>query len=238
MKVFPAIDIYGGMVVRLSEGDYNQVKKYSDDPIIVAQNFRKEGATCLHVVDLDGAKNGNADNAQIIKKIVTHGNMYVEVGGGIRDLDTIKKYLDCGVDRLIIGTQAVKNFQFVEDAISRFGDKIAVSVDAKNGKVAINGWTEVTEINSVDFCIKLRNAGISHVIYTDIGKDGRLSGTNIKIYDVLCQIEHLNIIASGGITYLEELEKLKQIGAYGVILGKALYENKIDLGKAIKIAEE
>ncbi len=238
MIIFPAIDIIGGKVVRLCEGDYDKVKNYSVSPLEAALKFADDGATHLHVVDLDGAKSGKADNAKTIENIVSKCGMFVEVGGGIRTFDQIQKYLDCGVRRVILGTIAVNDFNFVLKAVSKFGEAIAVGVDAKEDFVAINGWREITNINSLDFCKKLKSVGVANVIYTDISKDGMLSGTNLEIYNVLCQTYYPKITASGGITNELEIEKLKNMGIYGAILGKALYENRIDLKKAISIAEE
>lgn len=238
MFIFPAIDIIGSRVVRLCEGDYDKVKKYSISPLDAALKFADDGATHLHVVDLDGAKSGKADNAKTIENIVSKCGMFVEVGGGIRTFDQIQKYIDCGVRRVILGTIAVNDFDFVVKAVDKFGEAIAVGVDAKDNLVAVNGWREITKINSLDFCKKLKDVGVSNVIYTDISKDGMLSGTNLEIYNVLCQTYYPKITASGGITNEFEIEKLKNMGIYGAILGKALYENRIDLKKAIAIAEE
>lgn len=238
MLIFPAIDIIDGKVVRLCEGDYDKVKNYSFSPLDAARNFSACGAKYMHVVDLDGAKSGNADNAKTIEKIVKSCDMFVEVGGGIRTEEQIEKYLDCGVGRVILGTIAVKNFPFVETVVNKFGDKIAVGVDAKDGKVCVSGWKEKTEVDSVEFCKKLSSVGVRYVIYTDISKDGMLNGTNLDIYRVLCQTEKLKITASGGITYIKEIEELKKIGAYAAILGKALYEGKLDLKEAICAGSE
>ena len=236
MIIFPAIDIIGGKVVRLSRGDYGAVKQYSFTPVEAAEKFKSMGASHLHVVDLDGAKSGSADNAYAIEEIVKKFDMFVEVGGGIRTAEQIQRYKDCGVKRVILGTVAAKNPDFVKTSLKRFDDLIAVGVDAKDGKVAVNGWEEVTQINSLKFCQDLKEIGINNVIYTDISKDGMLSGTNMQVYEVLCQTEYPKITASGGISSLEEIEKLKNFGVYGAILGKALYENKIDLGAAISVA--
>lgn len=237
MLIFPAIDIINGKVVRLSEGDYDKVKQYSLTPLQAAREFYESGARYMHVVDLDGAKSGKADNASTIENIVKSCNMFVEVGGGIRTFEQIQKYLDCGVKRVILGTVAVKNIKFVEEAVAKFGDAISVGVDAKDGKVAVNGWKEVTDINSVQFCSDLKNIGVKHVIYTDISKDGMLNGINLDIYKVLCQTEQLKITASGGITYLDDIKELKKLNLYGAIVGKALYENKLDLKEVILVSE-
>lgn len=237
MIIFPAIDLIGGKVVRLSEGDYGKQKNYEVLPLQAATKFRECGASHLHVVDLDGAKSGKAENAKTIEDIVTNLDMFVEVGGGIRSFDSIQSYLDVGVKRVILGTIAVKDFSFVERAVAKFGNVISVGVDAKDGKVAINGWKEITEINSLEFCRQLKNIDVEHVIYTDISKDGMLNGTNLEICKVLCQTEYPAITASGGITYIEEIKKLKDMGVYGAILGKALYENRLSLTDAVKIAE-
>lgn len=238
MKIFPAIDIINGKVVRLCKGDYSAVKNYALSPLAAAEQFSGQGATNLHVVDLDGAKSGRADNAKTIEGIVSKCGMFVEVGGGIRTFDQIKKYLDCGVARVILGTVAVKDIDFVKNAVEKFGSAVSVGVDALNGKVAVSGWEEVTEIDSLEFCKELKNIGVQNVIYTDISKDGMLKGTNLGIYDVLCQTEYPKITASGGITDIKEVKILKDMGIYGAILGKSLYENKIDLSCAIKIAED
>lgn len=237
MLIFPAIDIIDGKVVRLKEGDYGKVSSYNIEPCEAAEQFYRCGARNIHVVDLDGAKSGRAENAKTIEKIVKASKMFVEVGGGIRTLEQIEEYLSHGVGRVILGTIAVKDICFVERAVTRYGDKISVGVDAKDGKVAINGWKEVTDIDSLQFCRQMKNIGINHIIYTDISKDGMLNGTNLDIYKVLCQTEYPKITASGGICTLAELEELKKAGVYAAILGKALYENKIDLKKAVQVAE-
>lgn len=236
MHIFPAIDIIDGSVVRLTKGDYESVKKYALSPEEAARSFRECGATCMHVVDLDGARSGNADNAETIERIVKKYDMFVEVGGGIRSEEQIKKYLGCGVGRIIFGTVAVKNPDFVASMVAKYGDKISVGVDAKDGKVAVSGWEEVTSFDSVDFCRNLENMGVKHIIYTDISRDGCLSGTNIDIYRVLCQTLSLNITASGGITDLEEIKELRKLNLYGAIIGKALYEGRLNLREAITVS--
>lgn len=237
MLIFPAIDIIEGKVVRLTQGDYNKVKGYSITPLQAAAHFKSCGASCMHVVDLDGAKSGNADNAPTISEIVKQNDMFVEVGGGIRTEEQIKKYLDCGVKRVILGTVAVKNFDFVGKMISKYGDFISVGVDAFDGKVAINGWKEITDVDAIEFCKNLQSVGLSHIIYTDISRDGQLKGTNLSVYEVLCQTLSLKITASGGITYLKEIQKLKEMDIYGAVLGKALYEGKLNLKEAVNLSE-
>ena len=237
MKIFPAIDILGGRVVRLTGGDYSEKKVYADDPEAVASNFMSAGADCLHVVDLDGARSGRTDNADVVRKLSATG-MFVEIGGGIRTEDRIKAYLDCGADKVILGTAAVKKPDFLDEMLLKYGERIAVGVDARNGKVAVNGWEEVTSVDAVDFCKSLQLRGAGHIIYTDISKDGQLQGTNMSIYKVLCQTLSLKITASGGITYLDEIEELKKMNVYAAILGKAVYECRLDLRAAIAVAEE
>ncbi len=238
MIIFPAIDIINGQVVRLKEGDYAKTTGYSVTPTEAAAQFSTQGATHLHIVDLDGAKSGNADNAAIIENIVKKCNMFVEVGGGIRSLEAVKKYVDCGVKRVILGTAAVKDEEFLDKALENFGDIIAVGVDAKGGKVAVKGWTEITDIDSLEFCRRLKSKGVTNVIYTDISKDGLMQGTNLEIYEVLCQTYYPKITASGGITELREIEALKKMGIYATILGKSLYEKAIDLKAAIRVAAD
>lgn len=237
MIIFPAIDIIGGNVVRLTEGDYDRVKSYTLSPMQAAEKFYNDGARYMHVVDLDGAKSGKADNAQTIEEVVKSFGLFVEVGGGIRTEEQIQKYLDYGVRRVILGTAAVTDQKFLERAVKKFGDKISVGVDAKNGFVAVDGWRKVTDIDAFGFCRRLADCGVGHVIFTDISRDGALKGTNFDVYEVLCQIEKLKITASGGITFLEEIKKLKEMKIYGAILGKALYENKLELKRAIALAE-
>lgn len=233
MQIYPATDILGGKVVRLTKGDYNQVKIYADSPAEMALEFMKDGATNLHMVDLDGAKDGAPVNFNAIKEAAQIKNLFIEVGGGIRDMKRVEDYLNLGVKRVILGTAAIRNYPFVEEAVKEFGDAIAVGVDAKNGFVAVSGWQETTSVNSVEFCKKLRNTGVATVIYTDISKDGMLSGTNLEIYKELSEIEGLQIVASGGITFADEIKTLNEMGIYGAIVGKAVYEGKLSLKDAL-----
>ena len=237
MELFPAIDIRGAKVVRLTKGDYDVMKVYHDNPKEVAEKFLKAGANNLHVVDLDGARDGSLVNFDSIKALASTKGLFIEVGGGIRNMERIEAYLKLGVGRVILGTAAVKNYPFVEQAVKEFGDAVAVGVDAKDGMVAVSGWEEVTATDSLEFCKRLRDTGVKTVIYTDISKDGAMSGTNLEIYKSLSEIKGLDIVASGGITYENEIETLRDMGTYGAILGKALYEGKLDLSKALKIAK-
>lgn len=237
MIIYTAIDIIGGEVVRLEKGDFGAKKKYSLSVEQAAANFKAAGASHIHAVDLDGAKSGNADNAESVKRIISAGQCFVEIGGGIRSEAQIESYLQAGAGRVILGTVAVKNFKFTENAAKKYPGKIAVGVDAKGGKVAIGGWLEVTDIDSVEFCKRLADSGINSVIYTDVSRDGMLSGTNLEIYEKLVKIKGLEITASGGITYLGEILALKEMGVHAAILGKALYEGKLDLKEAVKAAE-
>ena len=229
IKIFPAIDLRDGKAVRLTRGDYDQMTVYSDDPVSVAKDFYNAGARYLHIVDLDGAKDGTAANFETIKRIVSATGMYCEVGGGIRDEGRIKGYLEMGAGRVILGTAAVNDPEFLKLAVERYGEKIAVGVDADNGFVAVNGWLEVTKIKGIDFCKELKKLGVKSVIYTDIAKDGGLMGTNLELYETLSREDVPAITASGGITDLSEVVALNEMGIDAAILGKALYTGKLDL---------
>lgn len=234
MQIFPAIDLCGGQVVRLYQGDYEQMTVYGSNPCAAAKKFIEEGAKYLHVVDLDGAREGTPINFSSIKSIAEQGGLYIEVGGGIRTEERIRQYLDLGVGRCILGTIAVKDFEFTARMAKTYGDKIAVGVDARDGYVAINGWKELSEEKGVDFCRRLFDAGVKTVIYTDISRDGAEQGTNLKVYRELAQIKGLQVIASGGITRLEELKELQEMEICGVILGKSLYTGRLNLKQVIR----
>jgi len=234
MKIFPAIDIKDGQAVRLKQGDYDQMTVYNSDPLEVAREFQALGATHLHVVDLDGARERRPVNIDLIKRICAL-NLFVQVGGGIRDEATISEYLAAGVSRIILGSAAVQNLDWTAEITAKYGEKIAVGVDAKDEKVAINGWLETTDVNSVEFCTRLRDMGVRTVIYTDISRDGMEMGTNLDVYSRLSAIENLDIIASGGVTFLDEIAALRDMKIYGTILGKAIYTGKISLAEAIKL---
>lgn len=238
MKIYPAIDIRGGNAVRLLQGDYDRETVYSLNPVEVARKFKEAGATCLHVVDLDGALEGDLINKDIIKRIVSETGLYVEAGGGVRSLQRIEQYLSAGVSRVILGSAAAENFTLVVDAVKFFGGKVAVGVDAKDGKVAVHGWKKVTDIDAADFCRKLREVGLHTVIYTDISRDGMLGGANLAAYEELVKIKGLRIIASGGISGIDEIKKLTAMNVRGVVLGKALYDGVLDLKKTIEECQD
>ena len=235
MKIFPAIDLRDGKAVRLYQGDYDQMTVYSEDPVDVARSFKEKGASYLHLVDLDGAKDGQLVNFETIRRIVEEVDLFVEVGGGIRDEKRICQYLDLGVGRVILGTIAVKEPEFLKEMVGTYGEKIAVGVDARDGYVAINGWKEITAQESFSFCKDLRDMGVKTVIYTDISRDGGLEGTNMDAYRKLQQIEGLEVTASGGISFEREIMELKDIVA-AAILGKAIYSGALDLSRAVELA--
>lgn len=237
MILLPAIDLYEKKVVRLTRGDYAQMTVYNDDPVAQAASFQEAGAQWLHTVDLEGAKDGSTPNYSVIEAICKDTSLKVEIGGGIRSLDTIQKYLDAGVERVILGTKAVTDPAFLEESLNKFGSHIAVGVDIKDGKIAIKGWLETAQDSVEDFFTKLCKLGVSTVICTDVSKDGMLSGTNVDLYRQLSQKFSLDLIASGGVSSQEDLARLKELGLYGAILGKALYTGALDLKAALKEME-
>ncbi|PEL07594.1 1-(5-phosphoribosyl)-5-[(5-phosphoribosylamino)methylideneamino]imidazole-4-carboxamide isomerase [Bacillus sp. AFS017336] len=238
MILYPAIDLKDGNCVRLEQGDFNKQVIYQNSPLEVALEFEKFGAKVLHIVDLDGARTGERKNASIIKEIVQNTKLKIQIGGGIRSLESISFWLELGVERVILGTAAMKDRQLLEQAISTYGDRIIVGVDAKNSYVAINGWEESTNQDSFEFCKQLELLGVKTVVYTDISKDGMLSGPNIEAYKRLAEETNLNIIASGGVSTLNDLETLSQLNIYGAISGKALYEGKFTVEEALKCLQE
>lgn len=237
MILLPAIDLYEKKVVRLTRGDYAQMTVYNDDPVAQATSFQEAGAQWLHTVDLEGAKDGSTPNYSVIEAICKETSLKVEIGGGIRSLDTIQKYLDAGVERVILGTKAVTDPAFLEESLNKFGSHIAVGVDIKDGKIAIKGWLETAQESVEDFFTKLCKLGVSTVICTDVSKDGMLAGTNVDLYRQLSQQFSLDLIASGGVSSREDLARLKELGLYGAILGKALYTGALDLKAALKEME-
>ena len=233
MKIYPAIDLRNAQAVRLTQGDYNRMTVYSNDPVSVAKSFYEAGARYLHIVDLDGAKDGTMSNFATIKDIVTATGMFCEVGGGIRNLERIEEYLKIGAGRVILGTAAVNDPGFLKAAVKNYGEKIAVGVDAKDGYVAVNGWLDVTKVKGIDFCYELLDLGVKTVIFTDIAKDGGMAGTNLPLYKELSKIKGLDITASGGISSIEEIKELNEMNIANAILGKALYTGALDLKQTI-----
>ena len=238
MILLPAIDLYGGQAVRLFKGDYAQMTVYSDKPADVARSFYDAGAAWLHVVDLEGARDGTTANFKTIEKIVSESGLLVEVGGGIRSQEVIETYLNAGVRRVILGTAAITKPGFVDEMVSLFGDKIAVGVDMKDGFVAVKGWTEVTALEGIEFCRQMEEKGVKTIICTDISKDGVLGGANNELYRRLSRELSIDIIASGGVSSLKDIQNLEYIGLYGAILGKALYEGKLNLKEVIEKTTE
>jgi len=231
--IYPAIDIYEGKAVRLKRGDYSQMTVYGEDPVAVAVGFIQAGATALHIVDLEGARDGKPVNYEVIKPIATETDLFIQVGGGIRTLETIETYLKAGVDRIILGTAAISTPGFLADMVCRFGEAVVVSVDIKDGHVAIKGWTEVSNKDALGFCGTVEELGVQTLVCTDISKDGMLSGTNLELYRLLRDKLSINLLASGGVTTLDEIKTLSAMGIDGVILGKALYTGALDLSDVI-----
>lgn len=235
MEIFPAIDIREGNAVRLFQGDYEQMTVFSQDPLSVALKFQEDGAVNLHVVDLDGAKDAVPANFATVKRLIAETNLFVEIGGGIRSQETVEQYFSIGAGRVILGTAAISDYSFLERMVSRYGDKIAVGVDMRDGYVATHGWKETSRENGIEFCRKLRDSGVKTVICTDISKDGGMQGTNLELYDTLAEIKGIDVVASGGIHSIEEIEKLKS-RVSAAILGKVLYLGKLDLKAALEAA--
>jgi len=236
LKIFPAIDLYEGKAVRLFKGDYQQMTIYSDDPVSVAMDFERQGATCLHVVDLEGAKTGETPNLSVIQDITRKTNLFTEVGGGIRSMDTVRTYLYSGVNRVILGTAAVTDEEFLKMAVKEYGEKIAVGVDIRDGYVAIKGWTEQSQYSFEDFCQKMQSLGVKTMICTDISRDGAMRGANLELYRTLSARYEMDIVASGGVSSMEDVQALRDMDLYGAIIGKAYYTGAINLQKAIEVA--
>lgn len=237
MIIFPAIDLREGKVVRLNQGNYDEMTVYGDNPLEVAINFKKAGATHLHVVDLDGARGGTPENSNVIRQLIGQSGLSVQVGGGIRTRERIETYLGLGAARVILGTAAIKNPDFLKSMVDVYKGAIAVGVDVKNGLAAVNGWEETTKVDGVAFCGTLAEMGVETVIFTDISKDGGCGGTNLDVYRELSKIKGLRVIASGGISFEEEIVALKEL-TYGAILGKALYTGILDLNRCIRLAAD
>lgn len=236
MLILPAIDLYEGQAVRLLKGDYAKKTVYSDSPVSVAMDFKAQGASAIHIVDLEGAASGKTPNRETILKIKKESGLFCEVGGGIRDMETVKSYLDSGIDRVILGSAAVKDPAFLEEAVREYGQKIAVGVDLKDGKIAIHGWTETADTDVDSFFSRLQKTGVKTVICTDISRDGAMKGTNLGLYRDLSKHYSLDLIASGGVSSLEDVKELRKMDIYGAIIGKAYYTGAIDLKEALEAA--
>ena len=236
MLIYPAIDLYQGKAVRLYKGDYAQMTVYSENPPEIAMDFTSSGASHIHLVDLEGAKSGETPNFDTILAIKAATNAFCEIGGGIRNMDVIDRYLSAGLDRVILGTAAVTEPGFVEEAVKKYGDKIAVGIDIKDGFVAIKGWTEKSALNAMDFAGRMEALGVKTLICTDISKDGAMEGANHNLYQVLSEQFSMNIIASGGVSSMEDVKRLSAMGIHGAIIGKAYYTGAIDLAEAIEVA--
>lgn len=238
MDIYPAIDIYGAKAVRLRRGDYAQMTVYSDDLLGVARSFSDAGAKYLHTVDLEGAKDGTTPNFSVIKNLARNSGLKVEIGGGIRDAETVERYLDAGIWRVILGTAAVSDPAFLDAMLAKWGDRIAVGVDIRDGMVAVKGWRETSSRECFEFCRELEGKGVDTVICTDISRDGMLGGTNIELYRALASEFRMKFVASGGVGSAADIKTLSAMGISGAIIGKALYEKTIDIGDALKAAED
>lgn len=237
MTILPAIDLLGGQAVRLYQGDYDKVTVYDPDPVNTVRKFEQAGAKVLHLVDLEGAKYGETTNLPTIQRITAETGLFVEVGGGIRNMETVKKYLDAGVGRVILGTAAATDPEFTAEAVKTYGERIAVGADLKDGKVAIKGWLETTGETGEAFFQRMQDLGVKTIICTDISRDGAMRGTNLELYAQLAKTYSMDIIASGGVSSLEDIRALKASGVAGAIIGKAYYTGAIDLQEAISLAE-
>ena len=237
MKIFPAVDLLGGKAVRLYKGDYNEVTVYNENPLAVAKEFEAKGARCIHLVDLEGAKTGGTPHMDVIRSIAANTTLFTEVGGGIRDMETVEAYLKIGVSRVILGTAAVTDEAFLTEAVQKYGERIAVGIDLKDGYVAIKGWTENSQYTGEAFFEKMQKLGVKTVICTDISKDGAMKGTNRELYKELSEKFSVDIVASGGVSSIDDIKALREMDLYGAIIGKAYYIGAIDLAQAIEVAK-
>ena len=237
MIIFPAIDLYDGKAVRLYKGDYQNMTVYSDDPLSVAKDFEACGATHIHMVDLEGAKDGTTPNLSIVRDVANKTSLFVEIGGGIRSMETVEAYLSAGVSRVILGTAALTDREFLTRAVQAYGDKIAVGADVRDGYIAIKGWLETTTCTLEDFLSQMQSIGVKTVICTDISRDGAMRGTNLELYGALSKSFGMDIVASGGVSSLTDVEALRRMDLYGAIIGKAYYTGAIDLRQAIEVAK-
>ncbi|MBE6700663.1 MAG: 1-(5-phosphoribosyl)-5-[(5-phosphoribosylamino)methylideneamino]imidazole-4-carboxamide isomerase [Ruminococcaceae bacterium] len=236
MNIFPAIDLYDKKAVRLFKGDYKNMTVYSDNPLDVARDFERQGASFIHMVDLEGAKDATTPNLSVVREIAEKTNLFVEIGGGVRNLETLEKYLEAGVDRVILGTAAINDTAFLKTALEKYTDKVAVGADVKEGYIAIKGWLETSSVTLDEFLSKMENMGVNTVICTDISKDGAMSGTNLEMYRELSEKYKMNIVASGGVSTIEDVKALRKMNLYGAIIGKAYYTGAINLKEAIEVS--
>ena len=237
MNIFPAIDLFDGKAVRLLRGRYEDMTIYSDDPPQIGRDFAAAGAEYIHIVDLEGAKDGTTPNFETVCRIKEASGCFCEIGGGIRSMEVIRRYMDAGIDRVILGTAAVTDRAFLEEAVAAYGEKIAVGIDLKDGYVAIKGWTEKTQLTAVDFCEQMQALGVTTIIVTDISKDGAMKGTNHGLYEELSARLGMQLVASGGVSSIDDVKRLAARGLYGAIIGKAYYTGAIDLKEAIAAAD-
>ena len=237
MEIFPAIDLYDNKAVRLFKGDYAQMTVYSDNPVSVAKDFEKQGAKYIHMVDLAGAKEGKPLHLAIVKQVAQETGLFIEIGGGIRNMQSVDAYITAGAKRVIIGTSAVENQSFLQEAIAKHGDKIAVGADVKDGKIAVKGWLEKSAYDLDEFLQKMQDYGVKTVICTDVSKDGAMKGANIELYKHISQKFNMQVVASGGVSSIENIKELKASGAYGAIVGKAYYIGAVSLSEAIEVAK-
>lgn len=236
MIILPAIDLLGRKAVRLLKGDYNQVTVYSDSPLEVAEKFKSLGATHIHMVDLDGAKYGTAPNMDIVAEVAEKTGLFIEIGGGIRSMETVKKYIDAGISRVILGTAAICDEDFLKEAVKAYSEKIAVGADVKDSKIAVKGWLEQSDVTLDEFFLKMQDLGVKNIICTDISRDGAMRGTNLELYRELSAKYSLDITASGGVSSIEDVKRLRKMNLYGAIIGKAYYTGAVDLEEAIEVA--
>jgi len=236
MIVFPAIDLYDKKAVRLYKGDYSQMTVYSENPLDVAKEFKASGAQYIHMVDLEGAKEGTTPNFDIVESVCRYSGLKVEIGGGIRSEETVKRYIDAGVMRVILGTAALDDPEFLALMCEKYGDKIAVGADLKDGQVAVHGWLRTSNVSGMDFCQKMQDMGVKTIICTDISRDGAMRGTNRELYKTLSERFTMDIVASGGVSTIDDVAALRKMDLYGAIVGKAIYTGDIDLKEAIEVA--
>lgn len=237
MKIYPAIDLFEGKAVRLYKGDYRQMTVYSENPAEIAADFAAQGAECIHLVDLEGARSGETPNLETVCRIKAESGLFCEVGGGVRSIAVVSRYISAGLDRVILGTAAVTDSGFAREAVQAYGGKIAIGVDIRDGFVAVKGWTEKSALNAFDFCENMQQIGISTLICTDISRDGAMQGTNVPLYQQLKDRFSMNIIASGGVSTLQDVRSLAAMGIHGAIIGKAYYTGAISIREAIEVAK-